>query len=315
MQELLLNLIDYKKINPKFGWVQAAPYPTNMRGAACATINGKIYFFGGTRPKVGDEPYANYTYPNVFRVFDPKDGTYTNLVGTPPGRSRGFACQFNNKFYLIGGGQNTLVAIDSQLWMFDPVDSTWTAYPGISGTFYVNGITTTAGYIWCTRYNTTSQRTELHRWNPASPSSGWTKMTDLPVAQLNNGPIMGNGNAIYYFGGRIGGGAGSNALWYYNISTNGWTALNPLPTSSDNFRAVLVNGKMFLVTTTDTSSMPIYLFNGTNCILQTQLPPLPLAAVDGGLSVVDSDIHYIGGYSSDATPAGSIAQHAIYTTG
>lgn len=299
--------------NKTFSWNAVANYQTVVRGVASATLDGKIYSFGGTRPDAGGEAYADYTYSKAFTIYDIAADTYTTTLGTPPGRTGAVATTVGTKFYVFGG--STIAAYDSVLWEYDTISTTWTSRPAITGNMLYQFITSINGLVYAMVYNNTSFRSELYRFNPAAPTAAWVKLKEIPVARYVIATMTAVPGAIYAFGGAISG-VDSNSAWYYNIADDTWTQLNPLPKAMgvNTPKACNVRGVAFLINTINATTLEIYKFNGTNVVIQTQLAPVPKGVVDYGLAVDDNRLHLIGGFSSIA-PAGSVNQHEYYVTG
>ena len=298
MFEILLST-NVARVIPTYMWAKLRDYPVPARGLRGATVGDLIYFYGGNVG--GIDPQS---YQQLFYSYDPKSDTYEALTPGPIGRASASVASQGNKFYVIGGyGETTVPKI---LHEYDTVSKTWVERPTIPGTFNVNSLSSSNGKLYATVYNTTSQYTELYRYDPLNPTGAWVKLANLPTAGLNAGTVVGNSDGLYYFSGRSYG-VYSTAVFFFNTLTNVWSQLPNMPKEMSSGYPVCINNEIFLVNGSPSQPLEIYKLVGGSLVVQPQLSN-SIMVIDFALAAWNKEMHIFGG----STIAGIVADHYAY---
>ncbi|MCF7757963.1 hypothetical protein KQ941_26325 [Paenibacillus xylanexedens] len=106
-------------------WVTKADLLEPRTGGATASINGKIYYFGGAS---GSDHAASGIKQNSTYEYDPTTDTWTVKADMPTARAGLTAVVYNNKIYAIGGYYNvgTSVLRTNKVEVYDPSTDSWT---------------------------------------------------------------------------------------------------------------------------------------------------------------------------------------------
>jgi len=168
-------------------WTTKAPMPTARFRISAATVNGKIYVFGGGTGAVS----GSGNRFDVVEEYNPITDTWTTKNNLSTVRDMTAAAVVNNKIYLIGGNLSTLNE------EYDPVTDTWTTkapmltgrrYPGaavINNKIYVIG-----GF----RHMTPNEE-----YDPITDT--WTTKAPMPTGRYATGATAVVNNKIYVLGG------------------------------------------------------------------------------------------------------------------
>lgn len=100
------NAWEYDPLNDR--WTALAPMPSKRGSAVAATVNGKIYVFGGAAPHPGSKETALYpSRPHrsvdTVEAYDPKTDSWTTRSSMPTARNHAAVGAVNDRIYVIGG--------------------------------------------------------------------------------------------------------------------------------------------------------------------------------------------------------------------
>jgi large repetitive protein len=171
----------------------------------------------------------------------------SSTTGTcPQGRHENGYVQVGDKFYLIGGRENS-----SNVNMYDPNTKQWSiranapmsmhhfqavAYDGL---IYVIGALSGG-------YPGEQPVPNVYLYNPLS--NQWLQGPEIPRKRGASAAVLHNGK-IYIVSGQTSGHAGGHVAWVdeFNPVTNTWRQLADIPNSRDHIHAVVVNNKMYIM--------------------------------------------------------------------
>jgi N-acetylneuraminic acid mutarotase len=102
-------------------WQTAAPLPVARDHLSSATLNGKIYVFGG---EVGHD--TDHLQQTLAQVYDPATNIWTQLPDMPQGKSHMECATFvwNGKIILAGGQADNFQST-STILQYDPAANSW----------------------------------------------------------------------------------------------------------------------------------------------------------------------------------------------
>lgn len=222
----------------------------NHNEAMYGYAGDKLYVFGGKKLN---------GFPTTSITLDLKQPSVWVTNSTmPKARVSGWACEYNGKFYLVGGiekftftpGQATGYTYIPELWEYDPATSaysvkspmpkpTWGAPAArIGAKIYVLG-----GYIMRPDSNQYGTRgTTVQIYDIAADS--WTIAADTAPFAPDYSSVTVKGDAVYYLGNR-----NAQQPWGYKgtVSSGGlqWSALPDPPNRSFAFASGTADGKVY----------------------------------------------------------------------
>jgi N-acetylneuraminic acid mutarotase len=194
-------------------WTQKKPMALPSHHVAFASLNDKIYAFGGFKlPESG--PPAWQPLDNAWE-YDPATDTWKALAPMPTKRGAAGAAVVNGKIYVVGGA-NSL--------------------PGVTE----NGIHPRRPH---------NVLATVEEYDPATNS--WRARRSMLLAR-NHHATAAVGNKVYAIGGRVGGayitGASNNVdlVEAYDPATDLWTPMDRMPTARSAMSAAVYNGKIIV---------------------------------------------------------------------
>ncbi len=164
-------------------WTKKADLPEGREGAVCFSVNGKIYWGGGT-PTTISQAKAD------FHEYDPATDTWTAKADMPSERAYGISFSINGKGYIAlgktsGAGSSAYLA---DMYEYDAGTDKWTKKTDIptgyglldSKVFVVNN---KAYVLGGTNSNHASYGT-MYEYDPANDQ--WTQKATYPVTNQGN---------------------------------------------------------------------------------------------------------------------------------
>jgi len=211
------------------GWFTMAPMPTARRGAAVATVGGKIYAIGG---QIREE--APWISLNVTEEYDPRTNTWRERAPMPTARGLMMAGVIDGKIYVVGGAVEYEAPLDVNE-VYDPVTDTWEKKrPTPMGGVFRVGVAYNMVYV-----------TDGH-WNfEYDPKIDEWETKELFPQRTNDPALASLNNTIYAFGGSHPGYA--NATFAYDPLSDSWSERQPMPTSRVNTPAVAMGSKIYVI--------------------------------------------------------------------
>ncbi len=140
-------------------------------------------------------------------------------------------------------------------------------------------------------------------WAYDPTTNSWTTLSPLPTARMGLAAAV-VGNSIYAIGGRTGSGPNSggkvNVVERYDIATDTWAAVSPLPSARSDLAAATVGGKIYVFGGFDNTGAVLNTVDVYDPVTDTWtsgLAPMPTAR--GAMYAVGSSggrIYVIGGW-------------------
>ena len=178
-------------------WTAKAPLSIDRGLAACASIGGRIYVFGGMR-FVGSS--YNFTGLRSGEVYDTSNGTWAPMADMPTGRWGHSAVAVNGKIYVFGG--RSVTQYYSSVEVYEPKTDTWSTKSNMPTFRYClttcvlnNAVYAIGG--WAHSANGPIYD-KVEVYDPAI--DGWHTEAPMPVARAVLASIVLDGR-IYVYGG------------------------------------------------------------------------------------------------------------------
>jgi hypothetical protein len=235
-------------------WATKAPLPAARLDAAVATVDGKIYVFGG---ETADHPASN-----VNQEFDPATNRWRDRAPIPNITSHAGAAAYNGKIYLVGGFTAIVHAVPiDKVFEYDVAADTWRQLPPLSSALGSVGVAVVGGKIHAIGGRGPNNVT-VGTHEVFDPAAGkWNQAAPLPTPRDHFGIVVVDGR-IHVIGGRISNHVfdnskpasppvpfipennGDNTPLHdvYDPATNSWRSAAPLPTARSNGAAVYYHG-------------------------------------------------------------------------
>ncbi len=292
-----------------------APLPQSAGWSGVATVNGKIYVFGGL---TGTETENSLTL-NTTQIYDPTSDTWTAGAAMPTARYLCTAAVVGGKIYVMGGrtidssGAGGPVDVNE---VYDPATNTWTTAKNTPSPIRGQMPAVWNNKIYLFGGNTGTYQKTVNIYDPAS--NAWSTGASMPVVRAYGAAVaVPSKNRIYVIGGDNGGTTASkyigNAI-SYDPAGNTWdSATIPMVSGefTSNFGAALGDdGKVYVFPGSkwNTSVSPPA-DNGYSGVIQILDPaagtmtaftghsPSPLVRNEAGAINVGGKIYVIGGAS------------------
>jgi len=225
--------------------------------------NGKFYSIGGRSADV-----AGADFVNPFE-YDPVANTWATKPSTlPDGLVNNMACGVltvggTPQIYCVGGSQSQVVGTTGRVFSYNPATDTFTTlaagdnWPGsqtntfLPGGFAVNG--NKLYIIGSFNANATPPVMTAQVWQfdpTAAVGSKWLARADyplmrgyVPAASIGGFIYTGGGSALDATGALI----DSAESFKYDVAGNAWTPITNIPRATGETRAVVMNGKMWVL--------------------------------------------------------------------
>lgn len=221
---------------------ERAPLPQPLSHVGLVGLNGKIYVVGGFSDLQADHTGA----VNSLYVYDPATDTWRTLAPMKEPRGSVGATVANGKIYAIGGRGLDMKTVATNE-VYDPATNRWTvlaplpkARDHIAAVTVDNKIHVIGG-----RFGSSRDFTGLHDvYDPATDT--WSPAPPLPTARSSVAAALYRG-LIVVDGGECNNGAIFNENEGYDVKTQRWITLTPMPTGLHGFGAAVVGSNLYFI--------------------------------------------------------------------
>ncbi|MCX7749665.1 MAG: S8 family serine peptidase [Clostridia bacterium] len=221
---------------------------TNIPGSykcnfSAASVNGKIYLFGGWDPSVGRGL-------DTVQEYDISSGSWATKRPLPIASYENAAIAVNNKIYVFGGQFN------QNVYLYDPSWDSWTTVtqmPDDIANIFNYALTQVDGKIYLTggRYGKWDPVENI--WTQTVLSSVyefdtrnliWTKKKDMPIARYDHGSAALDGK-IFAIGGSPVFGRKISNVDMYDLESDTWYSRDNLLSPRCQMGVANLNGKIY----------------------------------------------------------------------
>lgn len=218
-------------------WGRLAPLPVKSEEFTFASVNGKIYLFGGL-------PVGNKSALGLVQEYDPASNRWTEKKKMPLAIHHAAAAAYDGKIYLFGGqaqlqpGGPTQIPI-ANTWAYDPVNDSWKALAPMPTARAAASAAAVAGKIYVIGGASVHPGQKIVSLGPTVPhrclgtnevydpaTNTWAERTSMPTPRNHAAIGVVNGK-IYVIGGRVGSlyltnGSNTNVVEVYDPATDNW---------------------------------------------------------------------------------------------
>lgn len=308
-----INYVDIASIaSPGSGftqinWSTVAPSPIGRAEAMGATVNDKLYVFGG---------FTDTTYTPTRRsdVYDPDSNIWTRIKDLPKGLTNaGMAVdEVNNDVYLAGGyteqadgtGQ---VFGTKNVWKYDTDTNTWTAMPSLPQARGAGELSLLDGKLHFFGGTNIKRVDQSSHWVLSlNAGTAWSSAASLPEPrnQLADAVLDGKLYAIGGQRGQDGAAVTQTSVYRWNPITSAWTDVADLPQARSHIGgATFVMDGRILVAGGKTNQANVSAVTAYNPLSDswTELTPLPVARKSGVAGRIGNQIFYTTGNGFKST--------------
>jgi hypothetical protein len=282
--------------------------------------NGRFYSIGGRSSDL-----AGSDFTNPFE-YNPGTNAWTTKPSVlPDGLVNNMACGVltvsgTDQIYCVGGSQATIVGTASRVFSYNPATDTFTVlaagdnWPGSqSNTFLPGGFAVVGNKLYIIgTFNATAPAVvtnQVWQFDPtAAVGSKWLARANLPVARAYV-PAASIGGFIYTAGGSDLDPGGllidTTDSFKYDPVADAWTTITSIPRATGETRAVVMNGKMWVLGGGRVAPNPGNQVDIYDPVANTWSVGLPFDTLGRRNFPADSDgtsrIFLAGGYDNAAT--------------
>jgi len=274
-------------------WSVNAGMPTPREGLGAGAVGSKLYAIKG----------YNFGDTSINQAYDPATNTWTMLANSPVPESEFGATAVGTRVYAIGGRTNggTTVSI------YDTASNTWsfgssmpTARRGAAAVAVGNTIYAIGGSACC-EPGASPQYTANEAYDTLSNT--WRILAPLPSPRSDAYAVAVSGK-IYVVGGFSSTLSNSTSSFLsttqaYDIASNTWSTLAPMPTARDHVVAGVCGNDIFVVGGatnpffTATSVVEAYQIGNNQWV--TGIAPMPTPRWEMAAAQIGNTLYVVGG--------------------
>jgi len=231
----------HQKYDPQTdSWTNVAALPETLDHIQGVATGGRIYYIGGLNQWPGLHSADVY-------IYDPATDSFSQGAPMPSERARGAGgvAVHNGKIYYVGGLHDGVAV--PWLDVYDPVANSWTSLPDmptardhfhaavIGGKLYaIGGRNVLIG--------ATTAANEVYDISAGQWSTG---LAPLPTPR-GGFAAAALGDEVLIIGGEGAGSQAFNTVEAYNVLTDTWRTLAPMPTGRHGIQAAVCNGGVYI---------------------------------------------------------------------
>jgi len=277
-------------------WTEKAEMPTARSGACSATVNNRIYVFGGAK-----DVFKGF---QIVEEYDPATDTWEKKADMSIGRDLCSASAVNGKIYVVGGTKMlAALASISTVEEYDPAADTWEKKADMPTARMMLSTSMMDGRLYAIGgaavMNPASILSVVEEYDPATDT--WVRKTDMPTGRhaLSTSVVDGK---IYAIGGWVGG-AWSAVVEEYDPIADTWAKKAPMPTARNLFSAVEVDGKIYALGGQNNSGVlsTVEMYDPATDTWVTEAS-MPTARASLSAGVVNGKVYAIGGTTQKLLP-------------
>ena len=218
-------------------WTREAKLPgQGLNAPAAAAIGGTIYLIGGFGTTT-NSPVA------IVHAYDTKARQWRDVAPMPAARGGHAAIAVGGRIHVLGGGNSVSTIADHTV--YDPGTNTW-----IERAKLPRSMGSVAAVVFDGKLLSVGGRSgpsdfgDVYVYDAAADA--WTPGVAIPARGTGGAAAI--GGSLYYFGGESQ--AKSSVLGdvlRLDPRAEGWVAASPLPTPRNFARAVVFNGRVYVI--------------------------------------------------------------------
>lgn len=222
-------------IGTQSAWSGGKPMPTPRQEVAAATLEGKIYVFGG----LGVD---GSTLATAER-YNPEKDAWEVILPLPIPLNHAAATAVGGKIYVFGGSQTFPLVPERVVFALDPISGSWSSRTGMPFPRAALAVATVGETVYVIGGVGESPEFVME-YSPSADQ--WTvKAAVMPTLREHHATAATN-NVIYVFSGRW---IGENiaSVEAYDPLNDDWSTKAPIPTKRSGLAASAVNDTIYVL--------------------------------------------------------------------
>ena len=299
-------------------WTKKAPLPEKSEEFSFASVNNRIYLFGGSPPGENQPP------PGIVQEYDPATDRWSSRKKMPLPAHHLAAVGFDGKIYVFGGAAQPQSGGPNQVpvnnaWEYDPAADTWKALAPMPTARMAPVAAESNGKIYVIGGASVHPGAKLVSLGPKVPhrslntnevydpaTNKWETRMAMPTAR-NHAAAGVIGGKIYVIGGRLASafasaGSNSDVVEVFDPAENTWGAAGLRMTTARSAMAFATFANRILIAGGEIVDR--HMFAAIRAVEAydpatnqwTELPILPAARQGVSAAVVGNRLYVIGGH-------------------
>ncbi len=289
-------------------WEQIAPSPIQRSEAMTATIDNKLFVFGGFSGSAGPVERSD--------VYDPVTNAWTRIADMPTRLTHAGVAVDGRYVYFAGGYVGTGNGFEQQFGTAEVrryhIDlGEWSRLPDLPAELASGGLVTLGRTLHYFGGNDNDrQDVSVHYVLNLDNPTSWTTAAALPSGRSHMGYAEYGGH-IFAIGGQFGNDSSlttSNLVHHWDADSNSWTQLAsmPAPVSHMSSSTFVLNDRIIVAGGESDHNDPVasvYAYSPDDNAWET-LTPLPGERFSGAARAIEGVLYFTGGSNQTATYRG-----------
>lgn len=269
-----------------------APIPTARAYAGSTEHNGKMYVYGG-QVSGGD-------LVGVFEAYDPVTNTWETLT-SGGGRRNSSMASVNGELYLLGG--YTTASVDTAgVFRYDFQTNTWVTRASMPVALNSQSSVAIDGEIYVYGGNGSGgAQGRLYIYNPVTNT--WRNGAINANRRLHAAVAIGRKMYVIGGGSTLAAGTAFTSGAIYDLDTNTWTSMPPMPSARNTIMGGVVGSKIYIPGGWNNSGRlsTIAVYDTTSATWTEIVGQPPLATMNAHVAaVIGQHMYCASGLQSDA---------------
>ncbi len=308
-----INIADDDSAGTTVAWTTGKSSPVARSEAMTATIDGKMYVFGGSLD-------STFTPTRRVDVYDPAADTWTRLTNSdmPVALSHAGIAVVGRTIVIAGGypagaGGSGQTFSTTGVWSFKVDGGTWGSLPSLPAARGGGALVNLDGTLHFFGGADSNRKDASTHWQLTPGATNWTTLAPLPTNRNHMGAVA-LGGKIYAVGGQQSQDAAEipqSALEIYDPAANQWSAGKSLPFGRSHVAGatVLVNGRIVVLGGETTFNSTVKNVSAYDPGVNDWLPmtDLPVSINSGVAAFINGELIYTTGRFATATYRGMIS--------
>jgi N-acetylneuraminic acid mutarotase len=293
-------------------WEEIAPSPVGRAEAMTATIDGKLYVFGGFDEVAGPIVRSD--------VYAPTTNAWSRIADLPRRLTHAGVAVVGRDVYVAGGYIGIGPGFEQQfgtaeVWRYNVDDNAWTPTTALPTALAGGGLVALGRTLhWFGGNDSSRTDVSVHYVLDLDHPTAWNASAPLPSGRSHLGYVA-LGGKIYAIGGQFGNDAALTTQTFVHVwnpvSPGAWIpiASMPAPTSHIASSTFILGGRIVVACGEHDHEDPtsdVFIFNPVTATWDT-LTSLPAPRFSGAARAIEGVLYFTGGSTQTTTYRGVFA--------
>lgn len=293
---------------PSIVWEQIAPAPIQRAEAMTATVDGKLYVFGGFQGSAGPVERSD--------VYDPVTNGWTRIADMPRRLTHAGVAADGPYVYFAGGYVGTGPGFQQQfgadeVWRYHVDLQEWSRLPDLPAELASGGLVAVDGALHYFGGNDNNRDdVSVHYVLNLELPTAWTSAAALPSGRSHMGYVVLEGH-IFAIGGQFGNDAAlqtSDLVHHWDGESDSWTPRASLPAAISHMSSstFVLNGRIVVAggeTDHNDATASVIAYDPLSNTWDA-LTSLPAPRFSGAAGAIDGVLYFTGGSNTTTTYRG-----------